>query len=388
MTDIRIETATRVPIRSLTPHPDNARIGNIDLIEQSLATHGQYVPIVINQDGVILAGHHVVQAAKRLKWRDIAAVTVTVSDTQAKRILLADNRCADLASYNEPALLELIESLPDLDGTGFGPADIAQLDALINDPTEPDEPATPSEPDPLTPTIVIKVGPLFQCDMQRDAYDAWVEHYFSDQPRTKIITQLKTWLDMPTPPKVEKQPPRIPGDYETVPINDIEPHPHNPREGDIGAVITSLQTNGQYRPITVNRQTNRILKGNHTYYAAHTLGWDRIAVHWIDVPPSDEDKILLIDNRTSDLATYHTDTLKRLLAEITDYTGTGYTHQDAADILNGAPTRPGPRPTGQTTIRIGDYGWRTPTDLYNTWAEHLDLHHVLARLNIDPTTCG
>jgi ParB-like chromosome segregation protein Spo0J len=175
-------------------------------------------------------------------------------------------------------------------------------------------------------------------------------------------------LDWPEPEKPSRQPPRIIGTFDTVPVGDISCHPVNPREGDIGAISRSLEENGQYRPIIVNRRTMRVIVGNHTYVAARTIGWDMIAVHWIDVDEIEEAKILLIDNRTSDLATYDTDALVALLMS-TSLAGTGYDADDLDAIIGGGRSRPGPAPTGQTSIAIDDYRWRTPTDVYDRWAE-------------------
>jgi hypothetical protein len=50
----------------------------------------------------------------------------------------------------------------------------------------------------------------------------------------------------------------------------------NVRQGDIGAISESLKAHGQYRPIVVDKRTNRILAGNHTWKAAKSLGWTQI----------------------------------------------------------------------------------------------------------------
>ena len=84
-----------------------------------------------------------------LGWTEIAATFVDVDEEQAKRIVLVDNRSNDLAGYDDGLLAELLEELPDLDGTGY---DLAALDALLDElgrPTFADEdelPAPPTEP--------------------------------------------------------------------------------------------------------------------------------------------------------------------------------------------------------------------------------------------------
>jgi site-specific DNA-methyltransferase (adenine-specific) len=94
----------------------------------------------------ILAGNHTYKAAKALGWTQIAATPVICDDEQALRILLADNKANDLATYDEPELIELLKQLAEtsdgLLGTLF---DEDELDSLIEDnshfelPTEVDD---------------------------------------------------------------------------------------------------------------------------------------------------------------------------------------------------------------------------------------------------------
>ena len=367
--DIRIQDAALIAIAALSAHPMNARRGNVDMLMGSLQHHGQYRPIVVNQHNVVLAGHHLVQAAKRLGWTELAAVQVETTDAMDRRIMLADNRTSDLAAYDDAMLLAFLEAMPDLDGTGYGPADIAALDSIIaGDEPEMPESSTPEEPD-ANVAAEIRIGPLYRFRVMREPFEAWRDTHLKDVSKGKAVGVLKEMLDWPKPVKPAKSPPRISGTFETVPIMDLQCHPVNPREGDVGAIIQSLEINGQYRPIIANRRTHRVIVGNHTYVAARTLGWDRIAVHWVDVDEIEESKILLIDNRTSDLATYDTDALVALLMAEASWGGTGYTAEDVEEITAGGKTRPGPKPTGQTAIVIDDYRWRTPTDLYDQWAD-------------------
>lgn len=125
---------------------------------------------------------------------------------------------------------------------------------------------------------------------------------------------------------------------ETVPIDAVRPHPKNVRQGDIGAISESLKAHGQYRAIVAQRSTGHIIAGNHTWKAAKVLGWNQIAVHWLDVDDEKALRILLVDNRTTDLATYDSaglaDLLKTLSASPTALDGTGF-DGDALDELLG-----------------------------------------------------
>src|SRR5262249_21972971 len=56
-----------------------------------------------------------------------------------------------------------------------------------------------------------------------------------------------------------------------VPIDSVRGYARNPRRGDLAAIKRSLEVNGQYRPIVVNRRTGEVLAGNHTWLAAREL---------------------------------------------------------------------------------------------------------------------
>ena len=106
-------------------------------------------------------------------------------------------------------------------------------------------------------------------------------------------------------------------EFATVDIGTVQPHPKNVRQGDIGAISESLKAHGQYRPIVVDKRTNQILAGNHTWRAAKSLGWSEIAVGFIETKDDDDaTRILLADNRTTDLASYDDAGLADLLKEL------------------------------------------------------------------------
>ena len=135
----------RVPIESLQPYPANPRRGDVDAIKRSLEHHGQYRPIVVNErTRQVLAGNHTLRAASELGWREIAATFVDVDDEQAARIVLVDNRTNDVAGYDDRELVELLQSLPDFDGTGYDDDDVEQLLASLHDEPDLDDDEQPT----------------------------------------------------------------------------------------------------------------------------------------------------------------------------------------------------------------------------------------------------
>ena len=106
-------------------------------------------------------------------------------------------------------------------------------------------------------------------------------------------------------------------EHTIVDIDSVQAHPKNVRQGDIGAISESLKAHGQYRPIVVDKRTNYILAGNHTWKAAKALGWAEISAGFIETKDDDEAlRILLADNRANDLAMYDTGSLEELLKEL------------------------------------------------------------------------
>ena len=367
--NIKVGQVASVPINSLEAYPTNPRRGDIDSIALSLKAHGQYRPIVVQYGtNFILAGNHTYKAAKKLGWKKIKITYIEVDETTARRIVLADNRLTDLAGYNEPLLKSLLQALPELDGTGFSASEVETLDRLTSGEDKSNiggNKNLPSEPE-------VKIG-AWKFIVESEAYKAWKEQLYSEAPtKQKAIKLIKERLGFPERKPIEPEPNGEKSetsieDVETVGINEIKIHPMNPREGDIGSIIESLTHMGQYRPIVVNKRTQHIVSGNHTYQGAVQLGWEKIAVHWIDVDEIEEIKILIVDNRTSDLATYDPQELNKLLTT-TNLRGTGFSPEEVAEILAGGKSKPGHIPVGRSTIRVGEHSMRVHTEDLNEWA--------------------
>lgn len=118
-----------VPITELHPHPENPNHGDTDAIRESLDTFGQYRAIVALADGTILAGHHVYKAAAARGDKTVRVEIIDTDPQTARKILLADNRIAELGPGLDPE--ELLAALQNLDddllGTGYDESFIDDL---------------------------------------------------------------------------------------------------------------------------------------------------------------------------------------------------------------------------------------------------------------------
>lgn len=123
--------------RNSKRHPEN----QISLLMQSLSDFGWTMPILVDADGEIIAGHGIFEAARRIReqgaqipgWPDTSTVPVVVNDrlTEAQRraYRIADNRLAELGRWDEEALAEELKALEDAGATllttGFSEDEVA-----------------------------------------------------------------------------------------------------------------------------------------------------------------------------------------------------------------------------------------------------------------------
>jgi hypothetical protein len=136
--------ALAVPVDNLQHDPDNARRGDTAAVRRSLKAFGQRKPVVAKRigdasdgtpTGIVIAGNTTLEAAIELGWPMIAAVFVDDDTMTARAYALADNRTAELASWDEQQLSEHLRSLADVEFDmtvlGWTGADLA---ALLGDP--------------------------------------------------------------------------------------------------------------------------------------------------------------------------------------------------------------------------------------------------------------
>ncbi|MGP9622210.1 hypothetical protein ACT3S7_04410 [Corynebacterium sp. AOP34-AQ2-28] len=122
-------------------------------------------------------------------------------------------------------------------------------------------------------------------------------------------------------------------------ITQLKFYPGNARRGDIDLIADSLRVNGQYKPVVVNKGTHApdlagtILAGNHTVMAAQRLGWSHVDTHYVDVDETAAKRIVLVDNRANDQATYELEELAALVGDIGNLDGTGFTQDDLDAML-------------------------------------------------------
>jgi DNA modification methylase len=157
-----------VPITDLTPDAANARKHderNLDAIAASLSRWGQRLPIVVQRRGMVVrAGNGRVEAAKRLGWTHIAAVVVDDDSVEAVAFAIADNRTAELATWDDQTLASLLDTLPKdaRDAAGWSDAELSDLLESLT----PAEVVEDEAPEPLA-EAVSRTGDLWHMGAHR-----------------------------------------------------------------------------------------------------------------------------------------------------------------------------------------------------------------------------
>lgn len=130
-----------IDIDELIPYANNARTHSKDQINKlrsSLREFGFINPILIDKDYNILAGHGRVMAAREEGIKEVPCVLVEhLTEAQKKAYILADNRLAMDAGWDDEMLALELENLKeldfDMDLTGFDAAEIDELFSNIHD---------------------------------------------------------------------------------------------------------------------------------------------------------------------------------------------------------------------------------------------------------------
>lgn len=128
-------SALRAHPRNYREHPEDQRAH----IAQSIREHGLYRNVVVAQDGTILAGHGVVEAARAEGLEEVMVVRLPYEpdDPKALKVLTGDNETSRRAEIDDRVLADLLRDIRETDdllGTGFDDSMLAAL-VLVTRPS-------------------------------------------------------------------------------------------------------------------------------------------------------------------------------------------------------------------------------------------------------------
>ena len=147
-------------VNDITPYEHNPRKNDdaVDAVAASIKEFGFKVPIVVDKDGIIVAGHTRLKAAKKLGMEQVPCIVADdLTDEQIKAFRLVDNKVAELADWDFSELeTELADIDMDMAQFGFDDFDIDANTDIVEDeaPEPPEEPKT-------------KIGDIYQLGQNR-----------------------------------------------------------------------------------------------------------------------------------------------------------------------------------------------------------------------------
>lgn len=149
----KIET---IKTNEIIPYENNPRNNDaaVDAVANSISNFGFKVPIIIDHDNVIVAGHTRHKAAQKLGLEEVPCIRADdLTDEQIRAFRVADNKTAELADWDLEKLNEELMALPDIDMSQFG----FDMSKFEDEPEiEEDEvPELPAEPK-------TKLGDIYQ----------------------------------------------------------------------------------------------------------------------------------------------------------------------------------------------------------------------------------
>lgn len=138
-------TTVMVPIREILPNPDNPRVNSsaVAYVVESIRQFGFKVPLVLDEERMILAGHTRYRAAIQLGLTEVPCIVASdlTPDEQAA-FAIAENRTSDFAFFDLPRLAEVMVDIPADLLAGF------EMDVLLNGVQDDDPEDTTSKSKP------------------------------------------------------------------------------------------------------------------------------------------------------------------------------------------------------------------------------------------------
>lgn len=126
---------------------------------------------------------------------------------------------------------------------------------------------------------------------------------------------------------------------EMVQTDRLNQHPENANNGDVDALAESIDINGFYSPLLVQRSTGHILAGNHRYLVALSRNVPALPCIYLDVDDEAAKRVMLADNRITRLGHDDEGALAELLTDLYESDlalhGTGYTMDDYTKLMDG-----------------------------------------------------
>ena len=175
-------------IEELIPYENNPRINDesVDYVANSIKEFGFKVPIVIDNNNVIIAGHTRLKASKKLGLESVPCIIADdLTEEQVRAFRLADNKASELSTWDMEKLNLELDTLYEINMQDFGFIDLTDYSNSSKD-KEIVEDEVPEEVEPIA-----KLGDIYQLGDHRlicgDSTDAEVINKLMDGIKADMI---------------------------------------------------------------------------------------------------------------------------------------------------------------------------------------------------------
>lgn len=182
------------PVAELRPHVGNARVHSVAQLEQikaSMLAFGFTNPLLVDETGVLIAGHGRLEAAAALGIDKVPVIVLRhLSASQKEALRLADNRIAENATWDQALLRDALASVQaaaeiDVVALGFSAEELAAILTAADEAIIDGEP--PQDADQQAAGAVVDSGPV--AEVAPDPADAE-----PDPPRQAVTRPGDMWL--------------------------------------------------------------------------------------------------------------------------------------------------------------------------------------------------
>jgi hypothetical protein len=149
-----------ISLSSLKLWGDNPRKNDhaVEAVAESVRNYGFNVPIICDQNFMIVAGHTRWKAAQKLGLEKVPVIIIEMDDIKRRAFAIADNKTGEMADWDFPKLKEVLEKLKsedvDIKSLGFSNEELRRL--LVDGSEEEDR-----IPDIDTDSVITKYGDLY-----------------------------------------------------------------------------------------------------------------------------------------------------------------------------------------------------------------------------------
>lgn len=120
-------------LQDIIPYENNPRKNDeaVDKVAASIEQFGFNVPVLVDKDGVLVAGHTRLKAAERLGMEKVPCIIIdSLDDEKIRQFRILDNKTGELSSWDYDKLILELNAIPEIDMAAFEFGDFSGTAAI------------------------------------------------------------------------------------------------------------------------------------------------------------------------------------------------------------------------------------------------------------------